>query len=109
MATWDEKQQALLKLPNVTWVSQVQSFVSPSPGKLFTLNEMRFMAQRSRDLEGIVLGIGPSRAHCAVVVEGPADSAVAVVAKSPTVLETLVPRVFEILGPAYVPHFCYLY
>lgn len=102
MATWTDKQLALLDLPNVTWVAQLRSFAAPLPGKFFTLNDSRFMAARSKGVDGIVFGVGASRAYCAVVIEGPADTAVAVIAKSPTVLETLVPAMFQILGPAYV-------
>lgn len=102
MATWSEKRLALLHLPNVTWVAQLRFFTSPPPGKFFTLNELRFMATRSMGIDGVVFGVGTSRAYCAVVIEGPANTAVAVIAKSPTILDTLVPGVFQILGPAYV-------
>lgn len=105
MATWADKRMALLHLPNVTWVAQIRSFAAPSPGKFFMLNNLRFMATRSKDIDGIVFGVSISRAFCAVVIEGPASTAVAVIAKSPTVLETLVSAMFPILGPAYVTQF----
>lgn len=101
--TWPEKVDALHTLPNVTYVQNFSSFTSPPAGNFFVLNDRRFLVTKSREVDGVVLAVAPSRSHCAIVVEGPADSAVAVVAQSPAILDCLVPSVFRILGSSYVP------
>lgn len=106
--TWPEKREALLVLPNVTSVRQLGSFVSPMPGKMIPLNGRAYLVTKSPQVDGIVLAVAPSRSHCAVIVEGPADTAVAIVAWSPTMLDTLLPPVSKILGPSYVPHASYV-
>lgn len=101
--SWDEKKMALLDLPNVIYADQLYSFQAPLPGHHIVLNEIRLLATKSRDIDGVVLAVAPFRSHCAVIVEGPAGTAVAVVAQSPAVLNNLLQPVFRILGPSYVP------
>lgn len=99
--TWSEKVTALQAIPNVALVKMVDHFTAPNPGTFFELDGSKYLITKSQSIDGVVFGVSRSRSQCLVAIELPGESAVAVVAKSPTVLEMLVPQVFETLGSSF--------
>lgn len=98
---WPQKLDALRKLPQVTWAGQLPISKPPEPGSFLEAHSRRFLVTRSGGIDGVVLGIAPRRSSCLVAIEIPGDIAVAVIADSPAVLETVVKDVFTVLGNGF--------
>lgn len=94
---WQEKVKGLRTIPNVVWVGQVAPFTAPEAGHFYSIREFKFLITKSGQVDGVVLGTTPNRANCLVGIEMPTDSAIIIIAASPTVLETLVPSVFKLM------------
>lgn len=102
--TWEEQRASLSAIPNVKLVNQFAFFTAPEPGHTLSLDGVTFVVTKSKGVDGIILATAPRRSHCAIILQGPTDSAIAVVAKSPTTLNSLLSRVLSILGSNYIPY-----
>lgn len=94
---WQEKVSSLRTISNVVWVGQVAPFTVPKAGNFYSIREFKFSITKSGQVDGVVFGATPNRANCFMGIEMPTDSAIIIIATSPTVLEASVPSVFKIM------------
>lgn len=99
---WNQVLSSLNSLDAVTWAGLLVDFEVPKPGNFVNVRDRRFLATRAGGVDGIVLGVAPRRAACLVAVEIPGKAAIAVVADSPAVLETVVADVMSVLRNSHV-------